>query len=59
MFNKEEKEKGFDFACTEDFVTPKKDFRIVCDKHDIILKEGEKIKVPKQFIQNLKTEGVI
>lgn len=40
-------------------VKPKRDFRIVQNEHDIVLKEGEKIEVPKKFVQNLKTEGVI
>lgn len=40
-------------------IVPKKDFKIVCNDDEIILKEGEEIEVPEKYIENLKTEGVI
>ena len=40
-------------------IEPKKDFKIVTDLHNIEIFKGVKISVPKQYIQNLKTEGVI
>jgi hypothetical protein len=40
-------------------ITPKKDFRIVHNEHDIQLVEGVAVPVPAMFLENLKTEGVI
>jgi len=40
-------------------ITPKKDFHIMHNEHDIKIIKGESISVPKQFIPNLKTEKVI
>ena len=40
-------------------VLPLKDWRIVCNEHDIQCIKGEKIEVPKLFEQTLKTEQVI
>lgn len=40
-------------------VKPLRDFTIKHNEHFIELKKGEKIDVPKKFLQNLKTEKVI
>ena len=40
-------------------VTPLKDWHIKFNEHDIKLKEGEAIEVPKIFEQSLKIEKVI
>ena len=40
-------------------ITPLRDFHILHNEHDIKIVKGEDISVPKQFIQNLKTEKVI
>lgn len=40
-------------------IIPLKDWHIVCNEHDIKIVEGEEIEVPKMFLDNLKTEGVI
>lgn len=38
----------------------KKDFRIVQNDVDIVIKEGDELEnIPEKFIENLKTEGVI
>lgn len=40
-------------------IIPKKDFTIKQNKILIELKKGEEIEVPKEFLENLKTEKVI
>ena len=40
-------------------IMPLKDFHISHNGVDIVIKEGERIEVPKLYIQNLKTEKVI
>jgi hypothetical protein len=41
-------------------LSAKKDWRIVHNEHDIEIKKGQDCsKVPKQFFENLVTEGVI
>ena len=40
-------------------VTPKRDFHIVRNEHNFKLIKGEKIEIPKIYVPNLKTEGVI
>lgn len=38
----------------------KKDFRISCNQDDITIQEGDDLSdIPKMYIQNLKTEGVL
>lgn len=37
----------------------KKDFHIVCNEDNIVIKEGDVVDVPEKYLQNLKTEGVI
>jgi hypothetical protein len=38
----------------------KKDFRIVQNEHDIVIRKGDVLDgVPKQFLENLRTEGVL
>jgi len=57
MFNYEREEEAIE-SDTEK-VMPLKDWRIVCNEHDIQLIKGEAIEVPKIFIVTLKTEKVI
>lgn len=59
MFNKEEKENEKSSAARGGNKIAKKDFHIVCNKDDIVIKKGDVVKVPDKYLQNLKTEGVI
>lgn len=40
-------------------IMPLKDFHIVYNKYDIVIKEGVEIAVPDIFLVNLKTEKII
>ena len=55
FFMSEEKKKKVEMV----EIKPKKDFRIKFNEHDIKIIKGEKISIPKLFINNLKTEKVI
>ena len=59
MFNKEEKQEEKPVASRGGNKIAKKDFHIVCNEDDIVIKKGDVVKVPDKYLQNLKTEGVI
>jgi len=59
MFNKEEKQDEKPVAARGGKNIAKKDFHIVCNKDDIVIKKGDVVNVPEKYLQNLKTEGVI
>lgn len=59
MESKKEKSVIKENLTTEVEIKPLKDFHIVQNKIDIILKAGETVTVPRQFLQNLVTEKVI
>lgn len=60
MFNGEKKDKELEDApIKKGSLVAKKDFHISHNGDDIKIKKGDKVSVPKKYLQNLKTEGVI
>lgn len=59
MEKKESKETMKDVYKMVKIEKPLKDFHIVHNQWDIQIIEGEPAEVPKKFLQNLQTEGVI
>ncbi|MCP3684537.1 MAG: hypothetical protein GY861_17870 [bacterium] len=59
MFGEGKKEKVVGDLPKAKKLIAKKDFVISHNGDRFEIKEGEEVKVPKKYLQNLKTEGVI
>jgi len=59
MFNNERDNEQKHIEPKLIMVRPLRDFKIVHNEHCIELIKGERVEVPKMFVQNLKTEKVI